>query len=116
MKILQGIEPHPNIVTFIGLCSEAKFFALVTEYMEGGNVAELIADTDDPNVEVWENRQDIALQIAKGMNHLHCNEPPVIHLDLKLKNVLYRRVGASGTAEFSCKVIAFSKKQARVFY
>ena len=115
VKILQGIKPHPNIITLIGSCSDTRFFALVTEYMEGGNVFELIADMSDPNVEIWENRQDIALQIAQGMNHLHCNDPSVIHLDLKLRNVLYRRVGARGTAEFSCKVIVSSKKQARFF-
>ncbi|XP_065840129.1 uncharacterized protein [Oscarella lobularis] len=107
VKILQGIKPHPNIITLIGSCSDTRFFALVTEYMEGGNVFELIADMSDPNVEIWENRQDIALQIAQGMNHLHCNDPSVIHLDLKLRNVLYRRVGARGTAEFSCKLCDF---------
>eukprot|EP00118_Oscarella_pearsei_P011870 m.83081 g.83081 ORF g.83081 m.83081 type:complete len:1379 (+) comp36330_c0_seq5:480-4616(+) len=103
--ILLGIKPHPNIVKFIGVCNSPRFFALLMEFVSGGDLAGLLASSY-PEVEKWENRLDISNQIAMGMAHLHGNSPPVIHLDLKSRNVLIEKK-ADRRRPFLCKICDF---------
>ena len=39
---------------------------------------------------IWKTRVSIASDIAKGVNFLHTQSPPVIHRDLKSLNALLR--------------------------
>ncbi|XP_062714401.1 mitogen-activated protein kinase kinase kinase 11-like isoform X2 [Aedes albopictus] len=78
---------HPNIVELKGVCLdfEQKTFCLIMEYARGGPLNKILAGRKiPPDVLV-----DWAVQIARGMNYLHCEAPiSVIHRDLKSSNVL----------------------------
>eukprot|EP00118_Oscarella_pearsei_P016123 m.151181 g.151181 ORF g.151181 m.151181 type:complete len:206 (+) comp38574_c0_seq16:2356-2973(+) len=87
--ILLRIKPHPNILKSIGICDSPGCFALLMEYIDGGDLFELLTSSDQ-EIEKWQNRRDVSLQIASGMAHLHGHSPPIIHLDLKTKNVLIK--------------------------
>ncbi|XP_065829581.1 uncharacterized protein [Oscarella lobularis] len=87
-RILLSIKRHPHILSLIGICTSPRCYALVMEYMSGGDLFQVLTSADDHGIELWENRLGIANQIALGMSHLHKNEPTVIHLDLKSNNVL----------------------------
>eukprot|EP00118_Oscarella_pearsei_P020058 m.216231 g.216231 ORF g.216231 m.216231 type:complete len:168 (+) comp39854_c0_seq17:1761-2264(+) len=104
-RILLGIKPHLHIV---GVCATPKFYGLLCEFVNGGNLTQLLASSD-PEVEIWDNRLEICRQVATGMSHLHGNCPPVIHLDLKPQNVLIEKVEQMERTKgaFLCKICDF---------
>ena len=90
----------------IGLCTDVRHYALITAFVSGGDLHELLS-SDDAMIEKMEVRISIARQIAIGMVHLHYNRPPVVHYDLKSVNILFDRKGD----DFICKVISFENFQ-----
>ena len=84
---------HPNTVLFIGMVITRHYCALVTEFMEGGSVRELL-DKDDGTPRTgkntpWKTRALVLRDAARGMVYLHSASPePVIHRDLKSANFL----------------------------
>ncbi|XP_035665276.1 receptor-interacting serine/threonine-protein kinase 2-like [Branchiostoma floridae] len=53
-------------------------------YMENGSLAGLLWDVDVP----WALRWRMAHEISLGMTFLHCQNPQILHCDLKAENVL----------------------------
>ncbi|CAH1957186.1 unnamed protein product [Acanthoscelides obtectus] len=75
---------HENIVSLVGVCLTQPNLCLVLEYCRGGPLNRLLAGARKirPNVLV-----DWAIQIARGMDYLHCRAPiSLIHRDLKSSN------------------------------
>ena len=97
------LNRNPFILGLIGLCAVPRFYALVTEFVSGGNLSSILT-SDEEAIEKWETRVTFAKQIAKGMLHLHGNHPPVIHYDLKAENVLVERILDERKDHFICKV------------
>ena len=86
---------HPNTVLFIGMVLTREYCGLVTEYMEGGSVRELLdrclpeEDGGTNHQLEWDIRTLILRDAARGMVYLHSATPePVIHRDLKSANFL----------------------------
>jgi len=75
---------HPNIVQFLGLCDDVSGVYLVTEYVEQGDLFDLLI-FGDKNLD-WKIKVKIGLQIAQACLYLHSKQ--VIHRDLKSQNVL----------------------------
>ncbi|XP_078659760.1 uncharacterized protein LOC144904619 isoform X3 [Branchiostoma floridae x Branchiostoma belcheri] len=71
------------VIRLLGICLEPNF-AIVMPFMENGCLSELLQDVDVP----WALRWRMARQIAQGMTFLHCQNPQIIHCDLKAENVL----------------------------
>lgn len=77
---------HPNIVLFMGACTELGNLMIVTELMPKGSLGDLLAN---PKIEITLLQKiKMMKDIALGMNWLHCSKPPIIHRDLKPSNVL----------------------------
>jgi len=77
---------HPNIVMFLGACTKPPNFAIVLEYCSGGTLWSLL---QQKSIELsWEDRRQLALDTAKGMNYLHDRPTPILHRDLKSLNLL----------------------------
>jgi len=77
---------HPCILLFMGVCTEKNNVALVMEYVEGKSLDRII---HDPKINLTVQKElHIAKEIAKGMNWLHCLDPPIIHRDIKPPNIL----------------------------
>jgi serine/threonine protein kinase len=77
---------HPNIVLFMGACTEPGNFAIVTELLPGGSLHDLL---HNPKVAIsLLQKVKMLKDIALGMNWLHCSKPAIIHRDLKPTNVL----------------------------
>ncbi len=57
----------------------------------------------------WPDRWTIALQITKGINHLHTHSKPIIHRDIKSSNVLMTR----GDQDFLVKIGIFGLTKVR---
>lgn len=76
---------HPNIVMFLGACTKAPNFAIVLEYCEGGTLWSILQKSGELG---WEERRNLALDTARGMNYLHERQVPILHRDLKSLNLL----------------------------
>jgi mitogen-activated protein kinase kinase kinase 9 len=77
---------HPNIVMFLGACTKPPHFAIVLEYCEGGTIWALLQKQSQELS--WDERRDLALDVARGMNYLHERNTPILHRDLKSLNLL----------------------------
>lgn len=84
---------HTRIVQFFGVAwTKESDLQLVTEYMERGDLRNYLdeARKGNPSKPVdWDLRHiNIALDIAEALVYLHSLDPPVVHRDLKARNVL----------------------------
>lgn len=91
IRLIMGLR-HPNIIQFIGT-SEIPGFGLsaVTEYMAQGDLTSVLKRSRDSELlpMTWEGTKiHIALGIALGLAYLHGLDRPVIHRDLKSRNIL----------------------------
>eukprot|EP00118_Oscarella_pearsei_P021508 m.242055 g.242055 ORF g.242055 m.242055 type:complete len:644 (+) comp40209_c0_seq12:324-2255(+) len=104
--ILFRIKPHCNIIGLIGICDSPRCYGLLTEFVDGGDLAQLL-QSKNPEIENWVNRVDICQQIVMGMAHLHGNQPCVIHRDLKSNNVLIEKMAKGKGRCYVCKICDF---------
>lgn len=77
---------HQNIVKYFEHFASNDFLYLVTEYCEGGDLDEYLANNRLSRKQVLE----WFYQIILGVQYLHNNDPPCIHRDLKPLNILIR--------------------------
>ena len=77
---------HPNVVALYGLLVGGERIALVMELCRGGCLADLLADSGR-TLDFGQTLR-LALGTAAGVGYLHGLESPIVHGDLKAKNVL----------------------------
>lgn len=58
------------------------------EYMRNGSLQDALLDKKCPELMDWKKRFAIAINIAKGIQILHCLSPPIVHGDVKPSNIL----------------------------
>eukprot|EP00047_Mylnosiga_fluctuans_P012144 m.24616 g.24616 ORF g.24616 m.24616 type:complete len:762 (+) comp4037_c0_seq1:45-2330(+) len=90
---------HPNVLRFIGLFATDQKLHLVTEYIEGGTLHNIIINSSGnwPSLP-WDLRMRFSQDIARGMKYLHARR--VIHRDLKSDNCLIRTDLTAVVADF----------------
>ena len=78
---------HPNLIIFMGTMIENNNLCIITEYCKGGTLYDLLYKKKHIDIP-WNLRLRILIDISKGMNFLHTNNPQIIHYDLKSLNIL----------------------------
>ncbi|XP_028328653.1 receptor-interacting serine/threonine-protein kinase 2 [Gouania willdenowi] len=89
-----------HVIQVLGVCNQPEFFCIVTEFMSNGSLDMLLHEKDTYPVVAWSLRVRILYEIALGVNFLHNMNPPLLHHDLKLQNILL-------DAEYHVKVAGF---------
>ncbi|KAL3504886.1 hypothetical protein ACH5RR_034727 [Cinchona calisaya] len=79
---------HPNVVLFMGAVTKRPHLSIVTEYLPRGSLYRLIHRPAAGEILDQRRRLRMALDVAKGINYLHCLSPPIVHWDLKSPNLL----------------------------
>jgi serine/threonine protein kinase len=97
---------HPNILLFMGACTSRGNLAIITELMSRGSIYDLLHNSKEKLS--FQTRMLFAKDTALGMNWLHCNNPPFLHLDLKTQNLLVNDDWTVKVADFGLTQI---KKQ-----
>lgn len=87
VAVLRSLHHH-NVLRFIGVLYKDKKLHLVTEFIAGGTLKDLIHDMSETLP--WEQRVSFAKDIAAGMTYLHSMN--IIHRDLNSNNCLVREV------------------------
>jgi len=74
---------HPNIILYMGACTESGKMCMVTEFMGGGSIGDQIQKGVKFPIKTV---MKIAKQTSFGLNYLHLSN--VIHRDLEPANLL----------------------------
>ncbi|KDQ08547.1 hypothetical protein BOTBODRAFT_97087, partial [Botryobasidium botryosum FD-172 SS1] len=72
---------HPNIVPFLGLPSIDGLPHLMSPFMKNSTADDFVKKNPDVN------RVQLLVQITQGLEHMHMQDPPIIHGDLKAVSV-----------------------------
>ncbi|CAN6818309.1 unnamed protein product [Brassica oleracea] len=80
---------HPNVLLFMGAVTSPQRLCIVSELLPRASLFQLLQRKTSKLD--CRRRINMALDIARGMNYLHCCSPPIIHRDLKSSNLLVDR-------------------------
>jgi mitogen-activated protein kinase kinase kinase 7 len=82
---------HPNIVRVLGVAwNTLSNLCMVIDYLPRGDLQSYLRKHGD--LLTWgRDKVFLAIGIAQALEYLHTREPPLIHRDLKSKNVLLTR-------------------------
>ena len=79
---LMGIS-HQNIIQFRGIVKNDGYYGLILEYLQKGSLNKVMHYQPSPLL-----KEHFIEGTVLGLNYLHTLEPPIIHLDIKIQNIL----------------------------
>ncbi|CAG9856413.1 unnamed protein product [Phyllotreta striolata] len=114
INILKTISGHPHIIQYLSASFIDKSqtqhgsseFLLVTELCPGGSLVDILQARTAPfDVDIIVR---IFYQACKAVAHMHSQNPPIIHRDLKIENLLI-------SAESTIKLCDFGSSTTEIF-
>ncbi|KAH1219348.1 LRR receptor-like serine/threonine-protein kinase IOS1 [Glycine max] len=102
---LLAVVHHKFLTALIGYCDDGENMALIYEYMANGDLAKHLSGKSK-NILSWNQRIQIAVDAAEGLEYLHhgCNMP-IVHRDVKSKNILLNEKFRGKLADFGLSKI-----------
>ncbi|ETL94066.1 TKL protein kinase [Phytophthora nicotianae] len=100
---LTATMEHPRIDACIGIAWDSlSDLCVVLEFMEGGDLRSLLANYEQKQRPLGFDREKtaIALHVCHALTYLHSLEPPVIHRDLKSRNILLNEMHEAKLTDF----------------
>ncbi|CAH0482772.1 unnamed protein product [Peronospora belbahrii] len=109
VKLMASLD-HPHIVSFIGVAWDQLIdICVLSEYMAGGDLKAYLTEIEHQEHPIGfdHTKVTIALHVSMALTYLHSFSPPVIHRDLKSKNILLDE-------ELNAKVTDFGISRERI--
>lgn len=94
---------HPNIVTMFDFETDGLYSYLVMEYVDGLNLADLLARVED-GVLSFDECAHVVDSVASALAYAH--ENGVLHLDIKPANIMIDRTGTVKLGDFGMATLA----------
>lgn len=91
---IMAANTHPNIALIMGACTTSKDCKIVIELLDGDLETLLLHSEEGKRLNLYQ-RLLMAKDAALGLNWLHKSVPAIIHSDLKLENLMYKRTEGS---------------------
>lgn len=96
---------HKCLTALIGYCDDGTNMALIYEYMANSDLAKHLSGKNE-NILGWNQRLQIAVDAAEGLEYLHHgSNPPIVHRDVKSKNILLNEKFQAKLADFGLSKI-----------
>ncbi|XP_049931825.1 probable LRR receptor-like serine/threonine-protein kinase At1g05700 isoform X4 [Nymphaea colorata] len=107
---------HKCLVSFIGFCDEDQKMILIYEYMKKGDLQVLLSDEiETSDMLNWRQRLQIAHSVATGLEYLHNGcRPPIIHRDVKTKNILLNEKLEAKIADFGLSKMRITEETSHI--
>ncbi|CAB4378635.1 unnamed protein product [Rhizophagus irregularis] len=83
-NLLREVDHHPNINRILGITEDSKYYILVLEYANEGNLRDYLKKSFISLK--WNDKIQMALDITNGLKFLHSKE--IIHKNLHSHNIL----------------------------
>ena len=86
---------HPNVCRLFAFSTDGPNRCLLLELCSGGALDTRLlcravsAGAAPPAPLQWRHRLRLALDIARALAHLHSQEPPILHRDMKVRQTLH---------------------------
>ncbi|CAL5089381.1 unnamed protein product [Urochloa decumbens] len=88
IEVLTKIR-HRSIVKLYGFCSHSRYKFLVCDYINRGNLHEVLENEELAKELDWQKRIAVAKDVAQAIYYLHHEcAPPIIHRDITSNNIL----------------------------
>ncbi|XP_064612503.1 LIM domain kinase 1-like isoform X1 [Liolophura sinensis] len=109
VSVLRNLD-HPNALKFMGVLYKDKKLNLVTEFISGGTLKDLLQDMSKPLSLI--DKVGFAKDISAGMAYLH--SMGIIHRDLNSQNCLVREDKTVVVADFGLARVINEKMDPRL--
>ncbi len=105
VQVLAQLGDHPNIATVLDHWEDDQIAAMVTRYLTGGNLADLIERSKKKSGDglAIEDVFRLSIELAYGLAHIHsCG---ILYCDLQPRNVLFDEWGTLHLVDFDIAVV-----------
>eukprot|EP00727_Mastigamoeba_balamuthi_P000935 m51a1_g10839 hypothetical protein (1698) ;mRNA; f:3230-13540 len=96
---------HPNIVLFMGACTEPHNMFVVTEWMDMGNLLQLISSSHQ-----LEKQRGVAILISTCSALTYLHQCGIVHRDLKSSNILLNKNMDVKVSDFGMAAVKTANK------
>ena len=104
IKLLENLH-HPHVITYFTSFRENNNFYIITEYINGGSLEDLLKKNIDQGKLIDERTiWDLLVQSLSGLLYLHENKK-IIHRDIKPDNILLDFEGRLKISDFGVSAI-----------
>ncbi|KAI9073040.1 hypothetical protein K1719_044960 [Acacia pycnantha] len=96
---------HQNVARSLGSWIGDEYGLTISRYMENGSLHDVLHENNPPPYLAWKVRYKIAFGIARGLAYLHHDfDPPILHRDIKPKNILLDSVMQPYITDFGISI------------
>src|SRR5689334_3050521 len=92
--VLLGLSPHPRLPTVRDDFFLDDRYVMVMDWVEGTTLREQLTARGDPGLPLATVLEWLP-SVAAALDHLHAQDPPVVHGDVRAENVVIRPDGTA---------------------